>query len=152
MEQHVKIIVGGVALFILGGLSVYLITTRPDAIIPSSTAQPVQSASAATPAPTSTPNTDAGIADTESFYTAAEARRKQQLEDKAESDRLAKLKIIKERSLECKFWKQQNKTSSAAAKIDEKIDEHCNLPSSSTASASSTNDSSATTSTSPLAP
>lgn len=142
MEQHIKMIVGGAALFILGGLSVYLIANRPDATTPSSAAQPVQSASVANPAPTSTPNADApaSITDAESFYTAAEARREQQLVDKAEVDRLAKLKAIKERSVECKFWKQQNKTSSAAAKIDEKIDEHCNLPGSSAASESSTSD------------
>jgi hypothetical protein len=29
--------------------------------------------------------------------------------------------------VECKFWKQQQKTSSAAAKIDEKINQYCNL-------------------------
>ena len=134
MEPRVKMIAGGLVLFVLGGLSVYLIS-RPDAAIPPQITPPVQSDYAPASTSASLPNTEASTA--ESFYEAANARREQQLADKAEADRLAKLKAIKERSVECKFWKQQQKTSSAAAKIDEKINEHCNLPSSSFASMSS---------------
>lgn len=139
MEPKVKLIVGGLALFILGGFSVYLITSRPAAdILAPSTAKHAHAVTVAVGTTASVPstNTSASITDAESFYEAAEARREQQLADKAEADRLAKLKAIKERSVECKFWKQQQKTSSAAAKIDEKINTHCNLPSSSAASAS----------------
>jgi len=135
MEPNVKIIAGGLILFVLGGLSVYLIS-RPNAATQMQTPPQVQSEYA--PATTSTPvSTDTESTTAESFYEAANARREQQLIDKAEADRLAKLKAIKERSVECKFWKQQQKTSSAAAKIDEKINEHCNLPSVSSASTSS---------------
>lgn len=135
MEPNVKIIAGGLILFVLGGLSVYLIS-RPNAATQVQTPPQMQSEYA--PATTSTPvSTDTESTTAESFYEAANARREQQLIDKAEADRLAKLKAIKERSVECKFWKQQQKTSSAAAKIDEKIDEHCNLPSVSSASTSS---------------
>jgi hypothetical protein len=147
MEPGVKMIAGGLVLFVLGGLSVYLIS-RPAATTPAQIAS--QEQSAYTPATTATsassPEPATDTIDAESFYEEAEARREQQLIDKAEADRLAKLKAAKERSVECKFWKQQQKTSSAAAKIDEKINEHCNLPSSSSASTSSlANDSSSTT-------
>jgi hypothetical protein len=139
MEPNVRMIIGGLALFFLGGLSVYLITNWPDVTVTSTVAQPVQSASVADTAPTAAPgtNTTVSITDAESFYEAAEARREQQLADKAEADRLAKLKAIKERSVECKFWKQQQKTSSAAAKIEEKIIQYCTLQTSSSASISS---------------
>lgn len=132
MEPGIKIIAGGVVLFVLGGLSVYLIS-RPDAAPAQQTITPIQSDYAAPAAPTDTPASTSA----ESFYEAADARREQHLSDKAEADRLAKLKAAKERSVECKFWKQQQKTSSAAAKIDEKINQHCNLPSSSAESISS---------------
>ena len=144
MEPGIKMIAGGLVLFVLGGLSVYLIS-RPAAITPAQIASPEQSAyaPATTPASASSPEAATDAIDAESFYEEAEARREQQLIDKAEADQLAKLKAAKERSVECKFWKQQQKTSSAAAKIDEKINEHCNLPSSSSASTSSlANDSS----------
>jgi hypothetical protein len=139
MEQNVKMIVGGVVLFVLGGVSVYLLTSRPDAAIPPSAAPPVQSAPVAQIASTTPSSTDAetSITDAESFYEAAEARREQQLADKAEADRLAKLTAVKERSVECKFWKQQQKTSSAAAKIEEKIIQYCTLQASSSESTSS---------------
>lgn len=146
MEQNVKMIVGGLTLFVLGGLSVYLITSRPNAAPQPTSAQPVQSApveDALSPS-TSGTNASASIVDAESFYEAAEARREQQIAEKAEADRLAKLKAIKERSVECKFWKQQQKTSSAAAKIDEKINTHCNLPGSSIVSESSYSSASST--------
>lgn len=129
MEPGVKIIAGGLVLFVLGGLSVYLIG-RPNAA-PVPTATPVQADAPATPTPA------AASTGAESFYQAADARREQMLIDKAEADRLAKLKVAKERSVECKFWKQQQKNSSAAAKIDEKINTHCNLPGSSSASTGS---------------
>ncbi len=141
MEQHVKMMIGGAALFVLGGISVYLLTSRPDAAIPPPYTQPAQAASVAeivSPTPSST-ETETSITNAESFYEEAEARREQQLADKAEADRLAKLTAIKERSVECKFWKQQQKTSSAAAKIEEKIIQYCTLQtSSSTSSESST--------------
>jgi hypothetical protein len=131
MELGVKTVIGGAALFVLGGLSVYfLVSPTADADAP--VAAPITT-SPATESPVATQSTTTP----ESFYEAADARREQLLADKAEADRLAKLKSVKERSVECKFWKQQQKTSSAAAKIDAKIDEHCNLPSSSAASESS---------------
>jgi len=138
MEPGIKMLAGGVALFVLGGLSVYFIS-RPDAATPVQIAPPLQTeyASPAASAPDAATGNDA-----ESFYQAADARREQLLIDKAEADRLAKLKAAKERSVECKFWKQQQKTASAAAKIDEKINAHCNLPSSSSASSSTASDSS----------
>ncbi len=139
MEQNVKMIVGGVVLFFLGGFSVYLLSSQPDAAIPPSSAPPVQSAPVTEVVSTATPSPDtpASITDAESFYADADARREQQLIDKAEADRLAKLTAIKERSVECKFWKQQQKTSSAAAKIEEKIIQYCTLQTSSSDSMSS---------------
>jgi hypothetical protein len=65
----------------------------------------------------------------ERFLADAEARREQQLAHKAESDRLIKLRHIKEDSVDCKFWRQQKQTSSTAAKVEEKIKTHCLLPS-----------------------
>lgn len=144
MEQHVKMIVVGLGLFVLGGLSVYLLTYRPETSVPTNPEPLAQSVPDVKVTSTSTPTPEASssITNAESFYEAAEARREQLLAEKAEADRLAKLKAIKERSVECKFWKQQQKTSSAAAKIDEKINTHCNLPSSASES-SATSDSSA---------
>ena len=63
------------------------------------------------------------------FEAAAEARREQQLADKAEADRMAKLRQQKADSVDCKFWRQQQQTSSTAAKIEEKIKTHCMLAS-----------------------
>lgn len=141
MEQNVKMMIGGAALFVLGGISVYLLTSRPDAAIPPAYTPPAQAAPVAeitspVPSPSST-DVETTITDAESFYEAAEARREQQLADKAEADRLAKLKAIKERSVECKFWKQQQKTSSAAAKIEEKIIQYCTLQTSSSSMSTS---------------
>ena len=65
----------------------------------------------------------------ESFLAAAEARREQQLADKAEAERLTKLRQLKADSVDCKFWRQQQQTSSTAAKIEEKIKTHCMLAS-----------------------
>ena len=70
------------------------------------------------------------------FLAQAEARREQRLIDEAEAERLAKLRAIKEKSMECKFWKQQQKTSSATAKIEEKIIQYCTLQTSSAAHSS----------------
>src|SRR6188768_3693507 len=134
MEPSVKMIAGGLVLFVLGGLSVYLISRPNAAPAPIIPAAQSDYAPATTAASADTPDSSTNA---ESFYEAANARREQNLIDKAEADQLAKLKAIKERSVECKFWKQQQKTSSAAAKIDEKINEHCNLASSSFASTSS---------------
>lgn len=132
MELGVKTIVGGVALFVLGGLSVYLLTRPPAAVSPAITTQATQTVVTSATHPTA--EQTASTTTSESFYEAAEARREQQIADKAEADRLAKLLSIKERSVECKFWKQQQKTSSAAAKIGEKIIQYCTLASSSSVS------------------
>lgn len=132
MELGVKAIVGGAALFVLGGISVYLLTSAPsNAVPPESASETVLTTSSA---PTVEINNSATNA--ESFYAAAEARREQQLIEKSEADRLTKLRKIKENSTECKFWKQQNKTSKAAAKIEEKITQYCTLPISSESSSS----------------
>jgi hypothetical protein len=72
----------------------------------------------------------------ESFLAAAEARREQQLADKAEAERLTKLRQLKADSVDCKFWRQQQQTSSTAAKIEEKIKTHCMLPGDISSSAS----------------
>lgn len=141
MELGVKTIVGGIALFVLGGLSVYLATSNSQHANTAAAKQEARTDNASAPAvgndqaagsTIASPTTSATNA--ESFYEAAEARREQQLADKAEADRLAKLLAIKERSVECKFWKQQQKTTSAAAKIEEKITQYCTLQTSSSAS------------------
>ncbi len=158
MEIGTKTIAAAVGLFFLGGLSVYLVMAKSDA-----PAQPALTqhktaamqealeqvrANAATVQEKSTltnpvvndsaPEAEAvGELTHEAFLAQAEARREERLINKEETERLEKLKAMKERSVECKFWKQQQKTSSAAAKIEEKINEHCKLPSSSAASESS---------------
>lgn len=129
MELGVKAVVGGVALFVLGGISVYLVTSTPSNAVPPETVLTASSES--------TVEISSSATNAESFYAAAEARREQQLIEKSETDRLTKLRKIKENSTECKFWKQQNKTSSAAAKIEEKITQYCTLPISSSPSSES---------------
>ena len=136
MELNIKSIAGGIALFVLGGLSVYLITRSTEERIPAAEAH-VQDETPVAPVASTPPSESADAIDTESFYEAAEARREQQLANKADADRIAKLKATKERSVECKFWKQQQKTSSAAAKIEEKIIQHCTLQTSSESTSSS---------------
>lgn len=131
MGTTIKMVIGGLVLFGLGGLSVYVFTSSSseNTAIAEETAPPTASYSTTTPTPTESTvsESNANATTTESFYAAAEARREQYLADKEEADRLAKLQAIKERSVECKFWKQQQKTSSAAAKIEEKIQQHCTL-------------------------
>ncbi len=149
MGQGIKLVAGGLALFVLGGAAVHFISQPDAATMQAATEAQPEPASGTTTSTTASETTASNTTaiTTESFYAAAEARREQVLINKEEADRIAKLKATKERSVECKFWKQQQKTSSAAAKIEEKINEHCNLPSSSAASSSEANDSSnATTS------
>lgn len=158
MEIGAKTIAAGVGLFFLGGLSVYFLTAKPNA-----TARPaaqyqsaamqeameqVRASKTTEEIPATTEeNTSSSIATQEvteelthdAFLAQAEARREQQLIDKAEADRLAKLRAAKERSVECKFWKQQQKTSSAAAKIEEKIIQYCTLQTTSSNDITSSN-------------
>lgn len=156
MEIGKKTIAAAVGLFFLGGLSVYLVMANSGAPTPTVTTQHKSAAMQealeqvranaattqeqsdyATPVENNSAPATTEELTHEAFLAQAEARREERLINKEENDRLAKLKAMKERSVECKFWKQQQKTSSAAAKIEEKINEHCNLPSSSTASESS---------------
>lgn len=154
MEIGKKTIAAAVGLFFLGGLSVYLLmanqqmTTQPGSTpyksaamqealqqVRASTAaqeQPDQSA----PEPASNASQSTEELTHEAFLAQAEARREERMINKEEADRLAKLKAAKERSVECKFWKQQQKTSSAAAKIDEKIIQYCTLQTSSESTSS----------------
>lgn len=161
MEIGKKTIAAAVGIFFLGGLSVYLVMANSGAPAPTVTtqhksaamqealeqvrannattqAQAQEKSSLVTPVDNDSAPATAEELTHEAFLAQAEARREERLINKEENDRLEKLKAMKERSVECKFWKQQQKTSSAAAKIEEKINEHCNLPSSSAASESST--------------
>lgn len=162
MEIGTKTIAAGVGLFFLGGLSVYFLTAKND--VPARAAAQYQApamqraleqvrASKTTeeiPVTGTEDNTVSSIPTSEeteelthdAFLAQAEARREQQLIDKAEADRLAKLRAAKERSVECKFWKQQQKTSSAAAKIEEKIIQYCTLQKNSSSASTSSNTSS----------
>lgn len=128
-----KAIIAGAALFFLGGLSVYLLMAdKPEASEPPEPPQNQQISNT-----NHTNKDDVPEMTHANFLAEAEARREQNLENKAELERLEKLKKAKLNSVECKFWKQQLKTSSAAAKIDEKINHFCHLPTSSSDSSSS---------------
>lgn len=157
MEIGKKVIAAGMALFCLGGLSVYLLMApTPEAASGNKPVRIQQSAMQAAIAqleqakpsegsgissmPGSMPLTEADATPEmthAAFLAEAEARREQNLENKAEAERLEKLRTAKQNSVECKFWKQQQKTSSAAAKIEEKINHYCNLPVDSGSEASS---------------
>lgn len=152
-----KVIAAGVGLFFLGGLSVYLFmatnTEPPEKKLSVPKHSAMQAAIAqmeqqkpvaekgtiltATPEPTDDDTPEMTHA---AFLAEAEARREQGMENKAEIERLEKLKKAKLNSVECKFWRQQQKTSSAAAKIEEKINQFCHLPSSSSSSSSISNE------------
>lgn len=155
MEIGKKTIAAGIGLFFLGGFSVYLIMASNSGAAPATTATHQQPAAMqeaieqlhannAANTPETTVSASSAQAQTEApaelthdeFLAQAEARREQRLIDQAEADRLAKLRRIKEQSVECKFWKQQQKTSSAAAKIEEKIVQYCTLQTSSAAHSS----------------
>ncbi len=147
MEIGSKVIAAaGISLFILGGLSVYLLmapksdvperklTSRQHSAMQAAVAQleqqePKEQETTRAPLENSAPlNTDASEEMTHAAFIAdAEARREQNMEDKAEAERLDKLRKIKQNSTECKFWKQQQKSSSAAARIEEKIIQFCTL-------------------------
>lgn len=123
MEFGKKAITAGLGLFLLGGFSVYLLSTGNGSAQSSPTLQHTdlaESSSAANTEPKQEMTHDA-------FLAAAEARREQQQEDKAEIERVEKLRKEKFNSVECKFWRQQQErqTSSTAAKVATKIDEHC---------------------------
>jgi hypothetical protein len=161
MEIGKKTIAAAVGLFFLGGFSVYLLMANQQmAAQPSSTPhnsaaeqealQQVHPSAAAQEQPAqSAPESASNASQSteelthEVFLAQAEARREERLINKEETDRLAKLKAAKERSVECKFWKQQQKTSSAAAKVEEKIIHYCTVQASSESTSSATNTSSA---------
>lgn len=124
MELGKKVVTAGVGLFLLGGFSVYLLTADDGSTQNSLTQQHnsglAHNSSVANTEPKEEMTHDA-------FIAAAEARREQQQEDKAEIERVEKLRKAKLNSVECKFWKQQQErqTSSTAAKVAAKVDEFC---------------------------
>ncbi len=154
MEIGKKTIGAAVGLFFLGGFSVYLLmanqqmTAQPSSTSHNSAAeqealQQVHASAAAQEQPAqSAPESASNASQSteelthEVFLAQAEARREERLINKEETDRLAKLKAAKERSVECKFWKQQQKTSSAAAKVEEKIIHYCTVQASSESTSS----------------
>lgn len=154
MEIGNKVIAAGVGLFILGGLSVYLLMdtegtadkkpiSQQHSAMQAAIAQlehekesPRESESTAS---TQQPSSDAAPEMTHAAFLAeAEARREQSMENKAEAERLEKLRHAKQNSVECKFWKQQQ-TSSASTKIEEKIKQHCTLPGDASSESQSSN-------------
>jgi hypothetical protein len=62
----------------------------------------------------------------EKFIKEAEERREHLLAEKGDNDDLAKRKSAKEKSVECRFWKQQKETN-PSEKTDEKIAKFCNI-------------------------
>lgn len=150
MEIGVKTIIAGAGLFLLGvGTTYWLMADSGKRSTAKTTTaaqyQPAMQAalsqlqsskanidsSAATSAEAPAANTSAvdnsATLTHESFLAEAEARREQQFIDKAEVERMEKLRKQKVNSVECKFWQQQQKTASAAAKIEEKIVQFCML-------------------------
>ncbi len=134
MDIGKKAIVSGAVLFFLGGLSMYFLMAPPSNSV---SAASVSAAKDYTESQlTTATSSSATINDTDgapemthaAFLAEAEARREKNLQDKAEAERIEKLLKEKQNSVECKFWKQQQKTSSAAARIEERIDHFCNLP------------------------
>lgn len=163
MEIGTKTIVAGLCLFLLGVGSTYWLmadsggnsTAKKSVTIQHQPAMQAaltqlgtstsEATSEATGNATETTESDAQNTTTEtsetltheSFLAAAEARREQQFADKAEAERIAKLRQLKADSVDCKFWRQQQQTSSTAAKIEEKIKTHCMMPGDISSSASS---------------
>lgn len=150
MEIGTKTIAAGVGIFLLGvGSTYWLMSNKEGGQPPAQTNavtqyQPSEVALAGVttvattgvnePASYAEDHTTAGGNEAltlthERFLADAEVRREQQLAEKAEADRLNKLRHIKEDSVDCKFWRQQKQTSSTAAKVEEKIQTHCLLPS-----------------------
>ena len=147
MDIGKKTIATGAGLFLLGGLSIYLLinttpatTEKPanrqhsamrEAIAQLEHKEPI----AETGIITNTPVPETDNNDTNSkpemthsaFLAEAEMRREQQQIAQGEAERIEKLRKAKLNSVECKFWKQQQErqTSSTAAKVATNIDEHC---------------------------
>lgn len=147
MDIGKKAIIGGTGLLLIGGLSVYLLmaaepnagngkpANRHQGAMRAAIAQiehkepATESAAETILAPTPDNNSAESSATPEmthaAFLAQAELRREQQKIDLAEAERLEKLRKHKKNSPECKFWKQQQQTSSTAAKIIANIEEHC---------------------------
>lgn len=165
MEIGTKTIAAGLGLFLLGVGSTYWLMAdsgNPSATpekraqqhspaVQAALTQLGSGANEATHTATETENSEAESSTTdtsetlthERFLADVEARREQQLADIAEAERIAKLRQLKADSMDCKFWRQQQKTSSTAAKIEDKIKTHCMLPSDISNNASSSATSSA---------
>jgi cell fate (sporulation/competence/biofilm development) regulator YmcA (YheA/YmcA/DUF963 family) len=156
MEFSKKAIAAGIGLFVLGGASVYLLINSQQGTAPKASANHQQSAmheaiaQIEQKAPLSEASNSAYNSSIDAtpemthaaFLAQADARREQNMEDKAETERVEKLRKMKLNSVECKFWKQQQErqTSSTAAKINSKIDEHCIISQDRTNAASATSE------------
>ncbi len=154
MEVSKKAIIIGASLFILGGLSVYLLTPKGQPLHATPAHQQHNSAMQAAIAQIeqkgTSPTDTSNVSETSSideattemthaaFLAEAEAHREEKLENKTEAERQAKLLKAKQNSVECKFWRQQQKTTSAAAKIEEKINYYCTLTENTSSSAQPT--------------
>lgn len=129
MDIGKKAIVAGAVLFFLGGLSMYFLMAPPSNSVSAASVSAESQLTTATSSSATNNDPDGTPEMTHAAFLAeAEARREKNLQDKAEAERIEKLLKEKQNSVECKFWKQQQKTSSAAARIEERIGHFCNLP------------------------
>lgn len=146
MEIGKKAVAAGLGLFLLGGICVYLVVAQPEATQEKRASrqhgamraaiEQIENKEPVAPATEMVTSSSVNNSDVETkgkqemthaaFLAEAEERREQQLINDAETKRLNKLRRIKQNSVECKFWKQQQ-NSSAAAKIAANIEEHCLL-------------------------
>lgn len=154
MEIGSKAIMAGAGLFLLGGLTVYLLTSSKPEVAegkPTHHHQEIVQAAANQTEQQSAGNTGSSSGMTPSaessdtpemthaaFLAEAEARRTQNMENKAEMERLEKLLRMKQNSNECKFWKQQQSSATDPDKIEDKITKYCTLQNLSSTSNSET--------------
>lgn len=126
MDISLKKLSIGMVLFLTIGLTVTLVSgCKPKQAktvdVPPATA-PSPTASSSEEQPSSA---DAAMTK-DKFIKEAEERREQLLAEKGDNDELAKRKSNKEKSVECRFWKQQKETN-PSDKTDEKIAKFCNI-------------------------
>ncbi len=121
MDRRLKKKVKIVSLVLLCGAfcTLLLVNNQKPLIVANAAAAPNDDGLMPPVAPDTTAKSKGAFAD-------VEAAREKVLEDRRTADERTKKQNMKQKSVECIFWQQQKKTSSAAS-VDEKIAKFCNV-------------------------
>ena len=126
MDISLKKLSIGVVLFLTIGLAVALVSGCKPKQAKTVDVPPVTASSSIAPSSEEQPSSADAAMTKDKFIKEAEERREQLLAEKGDNEELAKRKSNKEKSVECRFWKQQKETN-PSDKTDEKIAKFCNI-------------------------